>query len=68
MKIPLRRTCLEAARLLTGRLDRELGLADRVALRLHLMACRACPGFDRQVRLMSQAMGRWRSYVERDGA
>lgn len=68
MKIPLRRSCLEASRLITGRLDRELGLADRVALRLHLMACKACPGFDRQVKLMNEAMGRWRRYVERDAA
>jgi hypothetical protein len=66
MNLPLRRTCKEAAALLTGRLDRELPLADRVALRLHLMACQACPTFDRQVRLMDRAMGRWRSYVERN--
>jgi hypothetical protein len=66
MKIPLRRTCLEASRLLTARLDRELGLADRVALRLHLMACTACPGFDQQVKLMDQAMSRWRAQVEGD--
>jgi hypothetical protein len=67
MSLPLRRTCQEAARLLTGRLDRELGWADRVALRFHLMACKACPGFDRQIKLMDQAMGRWRTYVDRDG-
>ena len=68
MKLPLRRTCREAARLITARLDRRLPLADRVALRLHLWACQACPGFERQVRLMSQAMGAWRRYGERDDA
>lgn len=64
--IPLRRSCQEASRLITARLDRELALADRVALRLHLLACKACPGFDRQMKLMHKAMGRWRSYVESD--
>lgn len=62
----LRRTCQEAALLITSRRDRTLGWADRLALRLHLLACHACPRFERQVRLMEQAMGRWRGYVERD--
>ena len=66
MKIPLRRTCREAAALMTGRLDRELSLSDRVALRLHLLACGACPTFDRQVSLMSKAMGSWRAYSQKD--
>ncbi|WP_309639329.1 zf-HC2 domain-containing protein [Methylibium sp.] len=51
---------------MTARFDRQLPLADRIALRLHLFACKACPGFERQVRLMDQAMGRWRSYMERE--
>jgi hypothetical protein len=64
MKLPLRRTCKEAAALISLRLDRELPVADRVALRLHMLACRACPTFDRQMRLMDTAMGRWRSYTD----
>ncbi|WP_295636567.1 zf-HC2 domain-containing protein [uncultured Methylibium sp.] len=67
MKIFLRRTCREAAYLTTSRRDRELALADRVALRLHLMACKACPRFERQIKLMDSAMGSWRGYVEGDG-
>ena len=67
MKITLlRRSCKESARLITARFDRQLPLADRIALRLHLFACKACPGFERQVRLMDQAMDRWRSYMERE--
>lgn len=67
MKIFLRRTCREAAYLLiTSRRDRELPLADRIALRFHLMACKACPVFERQVRLMDSAMGSWRGYAERN--
>jgi hypothetical protein len=62
----LRRTCQEAARLITARRDRALPLVERIALRLHLAACGACPTFDRQIRLMEQAMARWRGYVDRD--
>lgn len=65
MKMFLRRTCQEAARLITSRQDRVLPLADRIALRFHLMACKACPAFERQVKLMERAMGSWRGYVER---
>ena len=58
--IPLRRTCKEVAALLVAREDRELPVVDRVALRLHLAACEACPRFERQLDLMRQAFGRWR--------
>lgn len=64
----LRRSCQESARLMTRRLDGPLSLPDRVALRFHLMACRACPVFDRQLQLMQGAMGRWRGYVEGDSS
>lgn len=60
----LRRSCQESARLLSRRLDGPLPLNDRIALRFHLLACRACPVFDRQLQLMEKAMGRWRGYVE----
>jgi hypothetical protein len=62
----LRRSCSESARLITRQLDEPLPLADRLALRLHLMACKACPRFERQVKLMDQAMGRWRAYAKGD--
>lgn len=62
--IPLRRTCKEASALLIAREDRTLPLADRIALRLHLAACSACPKFDRQLSSMRNALGRWRAYIE----
>jgi Putative zinc-finger len=58
----LRRTCKQAAALMVAREDRALPLADRLALRLHLAACDACPVFERQLRLMREALGRWRHY------
>jgi hypothetical protein len=65
-RLPLRRTCKEACALITTRQDRPLPVADRIALRLHLLACKACPTFDRQIRLMDQAMGSWRRYAQRE--
>ena len=66
--LPLRRTCKQAAALIVAREDRPLALTDRVALRLHLAACRACPLFEHQILVLRQAMGCWRHYAEaRDG-
>jgi hypothetical protein len=60
----LRRTCKEVTALLVAREDRELPLAERVALRLHLAVCKACPVFERQVLTMRNAFKRWRNYTE----
>ncbi|RYX88697.1 MAG: zf-HC2 domain-containing protein [Comamonadaceae bacterium] len=60
----LRRTCRQAADLLIAREDRALGLSDRLALRLHLLACDACPRFEKQVLTMRNAVRRWRNYSE----
>ena len=56
----LRRTCKQVAALLIAREDRLIALNDRVALRLHMMACDACPDFERQVLMMRTVMRRWR--------
>jgi hypothetical protein len=60
----LRRTCKEVAALLVAREDRVLPLADRVALRLHLAACYACPVFERQLLTMRNALHSWRNYID----
>ena len=60
----LRRTCKEVAALLVAREDRDLPTLERVALRLHLAACRACPVFERQILTMRNALGRWRHYTD----
>ena len=59
----LRRTCKEVTRLLVAREDRALPPAERLALRLHLMACGACPVFERQLLTMRKALDRWRHYT-----
>lgn len=60
----LRRTCKQVAALLIAREDRKLPVADRIALRLHLAACQACPIFERQIMTVRNAMRQWRNYVE----
>jgi hypothetical protein len=46
--------------------DRALPWHERVAVRLHMSICVACPRFAQQVRFMREAMGHWRQYSERD--
>ena len=58
----LRRSCKEVAALLVAREDRDLPVVERVALRLHLAACSACPVFERQLLTMRNALRRWRNY------
>jgi hypothetical protein len=60
----LRRTCKEVAALLVAREDRALPVIERVALRLHLAACGACPKFERQLLTMRNAFSRWRNYTD----
>lgn len=61
---PLKRTCKDVAILLIAREDRKLPLTDRLALRLHMVVCEACPRFERQVRTMRQGLQMWRNYTD----
>ena len=51
-------TCKEATRLISQGLDRELGLWDRLRLRIHLAICDACSAFARQMDLLRRAIQR----------
>ena len=62
----LRRTCKQAAALVIAREDRNLNLPDTVALKLHMLACEACPKFEQQILTMRAAMGKWRNYAGND--
>lgn len=44
-----------------AREDRALSLPDNIALKLHLLAYKACPNFENQVLTLRAAMGRWRN-------
>ena len=60
--IPLKRSCKEVTALVVAREDRELSLMDRLAVRVHMGICAACPKFERQILLMRHAMFQWRHY------
>lgn len=60
-------SCREATRLVLEGEDRPLRLSERLAVRLHMLICKACPPFARQVRFMHGAMGRWKQYAEGEG-
>ncbi|MES2632499.1 MAG: zf-HC2 domain-containing protein [Pseudomonadota bacterium] len=55
-------TCKEAAALLIAREDRALPLKDRLALRIHLAACNACPVFEKQLLILRNSLSNWRNY------
>ena len=60
----LRRTCKEVTALLVAREDRRLPVADRVALRLHMAACQACPRMEKQMLTMRRAFQAWRKTTQ----
>jgi len=59
-----RRTCKEVAALLIAREDMPMTVSNRIALQVHLLVCKACPRFERQVLTMRNALREWRNYQE----
>lgn len=51
-------TCKDASRLVSEGLERPLGFRERWSLRLHLWLCDNCRRFERQLRLLRQALSR----------
>ena len=62
MSFPLMRTCKEVTAIVVAREDRDLGLGDRLALRMHMAICEACPRFERQMLTMRNSLREWRNY------
>lgn len=56
--------CKRAAELMVAREDRPLTWGEGAALRVHLLICKACPRFEKQLLTMRQAMDSWRAYRE----
>jgi len=50
--------CKEASRLSSESHDRSLALGERVSLRLHLIGCKLCSRYARQLKFLSHACGR----------
>ncbi len=61
-----RRTCRQVTEMVLRSEDQALRWHERVAVRLHMQICEACPRFLKQVQFMRGAMGRWRKYSESD--
>ncbi len=49
-------SCKEAAQLVSEGLDRELSFWQRMSLRLHVLMCRACSRYTRQVKALDAAV------------
>jgi hypothetical protein len=47
--------CREVSKLVSESMERNLPLGTRVQVRMHLMLCRFCAGFARQIRLLRRA-------------
>ncbi|MFN3812093.1 MAG: zf-HC2 domain-containing protein [Roseateles asaccharophilus] len=62
-----KKNCREVTSLVLQAEDRALSWHERLALRLHMLACRACPRFAQQVQLMRRASERWRRYSDESG-
>jgi hypothetical protein len=67
MKIPFRVTCKQATALLIAQEDRKIDMSDRVALRLHVFACKTCPNFEQQLMIMRKSLKLWRNYGAEPG-
>ena len=48
-------TCLEATRMLSEAQERPLAMTERATFRMHLVVCRACREFEKQVDFLRSA-------------
>jgi hypothetical protein len=51
-------SCKEVTRIVSAGLDRNLGLGERLRLRLHLAICDGCTNFRKQMLFLRKAMAR----------
>ena len=51
-------SCKQVTHLISERQDRELGLGERLALRLHLALCDGCTAFGKQLEFLRRALRR----------
>jgi Putative zinc-finger len=59
------RSCRDVTALVLAEADRTLSVRERLAIRVHMVICKACPRFERQVRLLNKkVLPRWRRYRE----
>ncbi len=62
-------TCKEASRLISEELDRKPGVAQWLALRMHLSLCEGCRRVNMQLQFLRLAMLQWLdARSDKDGA
>ena len=61
-------TCEEATRLMSESLDRKLPIGKRIGLRMHLLVCRLCPRFWRQLLFLKKASDLHKKRMEEDAS
>jgi predicted anti-sigma-YlaC factor YlaD len=61
-------SCKDVSRLVSDALDRSLPLAQRVAVRIHLVMCQACDLYSRQIRSLRELLRRYPEQLEPDPA
>jgi len=49
-------SCKEVSELVSQSLDRKLSLSERLRMRLHLMMCRMCTNYQRQLQFVRHAV------------
>lgn len=54
--LPEKLTCKEASRIISSGLDRDLSVAQRAALRYHLVVCDACSQLKTQFEFLRKAL------------
>jgi hypothetical protein len=64
MKIP--NSCRDISGLLLAREDRSLSFGERLALRVHILTCRACQRFEKQTLTLRGALRAWRAHQDHD--
>jgi len=57
--------CREASRLMSDGYERELSLAERIRLRLHLWMCDACNNYGINLKLMRRLLGEMRTQADK---
>ena len=58
-------SCKEVSRLVSESLDRRLPIRQRLAIRMHLLFCRSCTQFRRQLLLIKDAVGHLQDDIEK---
>ena len=51
--------CKQATELMSMRMDKELPMPQRMGLRLHLMMCKGCRNFSRQMDFLRQVSSKF---------